>query len=106
MTTKTKFPIEPLFNKVIVKRADKDTQKVSAGGIILVDNPATPPPLRGEIIAIGPGRMLPDGAMVALDLKIGDTVFFSQMGQGEIEWENETYCVITDNEIFGKITNY
>jgi co-chaperonin GroES (HSP10) len=41
--------------------------------------------------------------MVPMDLNVGDTVFFSQMGQGEIEHEGETYCVVTDNEIFGRI---
>jgi chaperonin GroES len=98
--TKTKAcPIVPLFNKVIVKREEVPSQKKSAGGIILPGDKA--PPLQGTVVALGPGRMLPDGDIVKMNLEIGDTVYFNHMGLNNIIIDGEEFCVTSDSDIFG-----
>ena len=65
--------IRPLQDRVIVKRMEEET--TSAGGIVLPDS-ATEKPIRGEVTAVGPGKVLDNGDKRPLDVKVGDTVLF------------------------------
>ena len=67
--------LKPLSDRVIVKNLAADEK--SAGGIILPDT-AKERPQRGEIIAVGPGRVLDDGKLVPMEVKVGDKVLFSK----------------------------
>lgn len=66
--------IRPLHDRVIVKRQDQETK--SAGGIVLTGS-AAEKSTRGEVIAAGNGRILENGEVRALDIKVGDTVIFN-----------------------------
>lgn len=66
--------IRPLHDRVIVKRQEQETK--SAGGIVLTGS-AAEKSTRGEVIAVGNGRILENGEVRALDVKIGDTVIFN-----------------------------
>ena len=66
--------IRPLHDRVIVKRAEQESK--SAGGIVLTGS-AAEKSTRGEVIAVGNGRILENGEVKALDVKVGDTVIFA-----------------------------
>jgi chaperonin GroES len=67
--------IRPLHDRIIVKRNEQETK--SAGGIVLTGS-AAEKSTRGEVIAVGNGRILENGDVRALDVKVGDTVIFSE----------------------------
>lgn len=66
--------IRPLHDRLIVKRNEQETK--SAGGIVLTGS-AAEKSTRGEVIAVGNGRILENGEVRALDVKVGDTVIFN-----------------------------
>lgn len=67
--------IRPLHDRVIIKR--KEVESKSAGGIVLTGS-AAEKSTRGEVIAVGNGRVLENGEIRALDVKVGDQVIFSE----------------------------
>lgn len=67
--------IRPLHDRVIIKR--KEVESKSAGGIVLTGS-AAEKSTRGEVIAVGNGRVLENGEVRALDVKVGDQVIFSE----------------------------
>jgi len=67
--------IRPLHDRVIIKR--KEVESKSAGGIVLTGS-AAEKSTRGEVIAVGNGRVLESGEVRALDVKVGDQVIFSE----------------------------
>jgi chaperonin GroES len=66
--------LQPLHDRVIIKRTEAETK--TAGGILLPDS-AKNKPQKGEIIAVGPGKQLKDGAIKPLQVKVGDIVLFT-----------------------------
>ena len=68
--------IRPLHDRLLVRRAEEEEK--SAGGIILTDS-AKEKPMQGSVIAIGNGKILPDGGVRPLDVKVGDKVLFGKI---------------------------
>lgn len=92
--------IKPLHDRVVIKRLDEE--RTSAGGIVIPDT-ATEKPSRGEVIAIGPGKMLDDGKVVPLAVKQGDKVLFGKYAGTEIKLEGEEVIVMREDDIMGVI---
>ncbi len=92
--------IRPLHDRVIVRRMEEET--TSAGGIVIPDS-ATEKPMRGEIIAAGPGKANDVGAVQALDVKVGDTVLFGKYSGTEIKIDGEEVVVMREEDIMGVI---
>jgi chaperonin GroES len=69
-----KMAIRPLHDRVIIKREEVESK--SAGGIVLTGS-AAEKSTRGKVIAVGNGRLLDNGEVKALDVKVGDSVIFS-----------------------------
>ena len=92
--------LKPLSDRVIVKNLAADEK--SAGGIILPDT-AKERPQRGEIIAVGPGRVLDDGKLVPMEVKVGDKVLFSKYAGSEVKVDGEDYVIMREEEIFAVI---
>ncbi len=92
--------IRPLHDRVIVRRMEEET--TSAGGIVLPDS-ATEKPMRGEIIAVGPGKANDQGTVQALDVKVGDTVLFGKYAGTEIKIDGEEVVVMREEDIMGVI---
>ena len=90
--------IRPLHDRVVVKRLEEETK--TAGGIVLPDS-ATEKPSRGEVLAVGPGKMLDNGEVRALDVKVGDKVVFGQYGGSTVKVDGEELLILSENEIFG-----
>ena len=92
--------IRPLQDRVIVKRMEEET--TSAGGIVLPDS-ATEKPIRGEVLAVGPGKILDSGDKRPLDIDVGDTVLFGKYSGTEVKINDEELLVMREEDIMGVI---
>ena len=88
----------PLHDRVVVKRVEEDTK--TAGGIIIPDS-ATEKPMKGEIIAVGPGGRDEKGERVALDVKAGDLVLFGKWSGTEVKIDGTEYLIMKESDIMG-----
>jgi chaperonin GroES len=93
--------IQPLHDRVIVKRIDEGEQV--SGGIIIPDS-AKEKPQEGEVIAAGLGKYRDDGSRQTLDVKAGDRVLFGKYGGSEIKLNGEELLILREDEILGIIT--
>lgn len=89
--------IRPLNDRVVVKRLEDE--KKTAGGIVIPDS-ATEKPQRGEVLAVGLGRLLPDGGVRELSVKKGDTVLFGKFSGTETKIDGEEVIVMREDDIF------
>jgi chaperonin GroES len=90
--------IRPLHDRVVVKRLEEEAK--TAGGILLPDN-ATEKPSRGEVIAVGPGKVQDNGEVRPIGVKVGDKVVFGQYGGSTVKIDGEELLILSENEIFG-----
>jgi chaperonin GroES len=87
----------PLSDKVLVKPSTGDER--SAGGIYIPDS-AQQKPIEGEVIAVGPGRILDDGTRGTVALAVGDKVVYSKYGGTELKLEGQEYIILDENQIY------
>lgn len=92
--------IKPLHDRVVIKRLDEERK--SAGGIVIPDT-ATEKPSRGEVIAIGPGKMLDDGKVIPMAVKQGDKVLFGKYAGTEVKLDGQEVIVMREDDIMGVI---
>ena len=92
--------IRPLHDRVIVRRMEEE--RTSAGGIVIPDS-ATEKPSEGEIVAVGKGKTLDNGDVVALDVKVGDKVLFGKFAGSEVKVDGETLLVMREEDIMGVV---
>jgi chaperonin GroES len=93
--------IRPLYDRVVVRR--KEEEQTTAGGIVLPGS-AKEKPNQGEIVAVGEGKILEDGSVRALAVKVGDTVVFGQYaGSNTIEVDGEELIIMGEGEIFAVV---
>ena len=92
--------IRPLHDRVVVKRMEEE--RTSAGGIVIPDS-ATEKPSRGEILAVGNGKVKDNGEVVALDVKVGDKVLFGKYAGTEVKVEGEEVLIMREDDIMGVI---
>jgi chaperonin GroES len=88
----------PLHDRVLVKR--KESEEKTAGGIIIPDT-AKEKPQQGEVVAVGPGARGEDGQIVALDVKVGDSVLFGKWSGTEVTVEGEDLLIMKETDIMG-----
>ena len=93
--------LQPLGDRVVVKPLEEE--EVSKGGIILPDT-ARERPQRGEIIAVGPGRLDEDGKRIALEVKKGDKVIFAKYAGTEIKEDEEDFLILRESDILAKFS--
>ena len=92
--------IRPLHDRVVVKRMAEE--RTSAGGIVIPDS-ATEKPSKGEVIAVGNGKINDAGEVRALDVKVGDQVLFGKYSGTEIKIEGEEVLIMREEDILGVI---
>jgi len=92
--------LRPLHDRVIVKRMEEE--RVSAGGIVIPDS-ATEKPIRGEVLAVGNGKILESGEKRALDIKAGDKVLFGKYSGTEVKVDGEELLVMREEDIMAVI---
>lgn len=99
-TKKNKLAFTPIEDRVLVRPAVAET--VSASGIVLPDS-AQEAPLRGEILAVGPGRRAQDGSRLEMPVAIGDQVVYGKYSGNEIRIDGEDYKILRAEEILATI---
>ena len=92
--------IQPLGNRVVAKRIEKEEQVV--GGIIIPDS-AKEKGQTAEVVAAGPGSKRDDGSVVPLDVKAGDMVLIGKFSGTEISVNGTDYLILTEDEILGVV---
>jgi len=92
--------IRPLHDRVIVRRLEEE--KVSAGGIVIPDS-ATEKPVQGEITAVGKGKVLENGDVLPLDVKVGDTILFGKYSGTDVKIGDEEMLVMREEDIMGVV---
>jgi len=93
--------IRPLHDRIILKRTEQETK--SAGGIVLTGS-AAEKSTRGEVIAVGNGRILENGEVRPLDVKVGDTVIFSEgYGLKTEKIEGQEVLILSEGDILAVV---
>ncbi|WP_319542584.1 co-chaperone GroES [uncultured Pseudodesulfovibrio sp.] len=88
--------LKPLNDRVLVKRLEMEEK--TAGGIYIPDS-AKEKPMKGEIVAAGPGKLNDAGDRVAMTVKVGDSVLFAKYAGMEINIEGEEHLVMREEDI-------
>ncbi len=88
--------VRPLHDRVLLKRFEE--KEVVKGGIIIPDT-AKEKPMEGEVISVGPGKIMDDGKRSPLDVKAGDRVLFGKYAGSEIKIEDVEYVIMREEEI-------
>jgi chaperonin GroES len=88
--------LKPIGDRIVVR--PKSAEEMTKSGIILPDT-AKERPQEGEVMAVGTGRIMDDGTVVALSVKVGDTVLFSKYGGTEIKIGGEEYIILREDDV-------
>ena len=92
--------IRPLHDRVIVKRLEEE--RTSPGGIVIPDS-AAEKPVQGKIVAVGKGKILEDGNVRPLDVKVGDKVLFGKYSGTEVRIDGEELLVMREEDVMAVI---
>ena len=90
--------IRPLHDRVVVKRMEEE--RTSSGGIVIPDS-AAEKPQKGEVVAVGNGKVTDSGEILALDVKVGDQVLFGKYSGTEIKIDGEDVLIMKEEDILG-----
>jgi chaperonin GroES len=90
--------IRPLYDRIVVKRIDE--KETTRNGIVIPDS-AQEKPQEGEVMAIGKGKRLEDGTVVALHVKAGDRILFGKYSGNEIKLEGIEYIIMREDDVLG-----
>jgi len=90
--------IRPLHDRVVVKRVEEE--RTSAGGIVIPDS-AAEKPQKGEVVAVGNGKVNENGDVRALDVKVGDKILFGKYSGTEIKVDGEEVLIMKEEDILG-----
>ena len=94
--------IRPLADRIVVKRT-KEEEKTK-GGIIIPDT-AKEPPIEGDVIAVGNGKVLEDGKIRKLDVKPGDRVLFGKYAGTEVKIDGVEHLMLREDDVLGVVEN-
>ncbi len=93
--------LRPLGDRVVVKPLERE--EVTASGIVLPDT-AKEKPQQGEILAVGPGRMLDSGERLVPDVKAGERVLFAKYSGTEFKYDQDEYLILRESDILAVVT--
>jgi chaperonin GroES len=91
--------IRPLYDRLVVKRVESETEKTH-GGLYIPDS-AKEKPQEGEVVSVGKGKRLEDGKVVPLDVQAGDRILFGKYSGSEIKLDGEEYMIMREDEVLG-----
>ena len=92
--------LRPLHDRVIVKRLENETK--TASGIVIPDS-ATEKPDQGEVVAVGPGKRDDKGALIALNVKVGDRVLFGKYSGQTVKVGGYVLLVMKEDDLFAVV---
>lgn len=90
--------VRPLQDRLLVRRVQEEEK--TKGGIIIPDS-AKERPLEGKVVAVGNGKRLEDGTLVALDVKAGDRILFGKYAGTEIKIDGVDHIILREDEVLG-----
>jgi chaperonin GroES len=90
--------IRPLYDRIVVKRIEE--QETTRNGIIIPDS-AKEKPQEGEVLAVGHGKRLEDGKLVALDVKTGDRILFGKYSGSDTTLHGTEYIIMREDDVLG-----
>jgi chaperonin GroES len=90
--------IRPLYDRIVVKRIEE--QESTRNGIVIPDS-AKEKPQEGEVLAVGHGKRLENGQLVALDVKAGDRILFGKYSGNEIKLDGTEYIIMREDDVLG-----
>ena len=93
--------LRPLGDRVIVKPVAKE--EMNKAGIILPDTIDKERPENGEVIAVGPGRLMENGSRAPMSLKVGDKIVFKKYSPDEVKIDDKEYLVIAESDVMAVI---
>jgi chaperonin GroES len=88
--------LKPLGDRIVVKPQDEQESR-TAGGLVIPDTAKEKPQL-GEVLAVGPGEFK-DGERIPMDVKVGDTVFYSKYGGTEVKYGGEDLLILSSRDV-------
>lgn len=94
--------LKPLGDRVVVK--PKAKEETTRGGIVLPDT-ASEKPQQGEVVSVGPGRVLDNGKRVELDVKAGDTVLFAKYAGTEFKLDDDDLLILRESDVLAVVGN-
>ena len=92
--------VKPLEDRVLVKPIEEDS--VTAGGIYLPES-AKERPMKGKVVAVGPGKLLDNGKRGEMSISKGDTVVYGTYAGSEIEIKGDEHLILRESELLGVI---
>ncbi|WP_353233640.1 co-chaperone GroES [Diaphorobacter ruginosibacter] len=92
--------LRPLHDRVIVKRLENETK--TASGIVIPDSAAEKPD-QGEVVAVGPGKRDDKGALIALNVKVGDRVLFGKYSGQSVKVAGDELLVMKEDDLFAVV---
>jgi len=95
--------VKPLQDRLVIKPVEEE-QKTS-GGIIMPDTVSKEKPVRGEVIAVGPGKFDKEGKRMALDVKVGDEVMYGKYAGTEFKQDDQEYLIVEYNDVLAILEN-
>ena len=95
-----KLKIRPLHDRVIIKRLEDE--RTSPGGIVIPDS-ATEKPIKGKVVAVGKGKILENGEVRALDVKVGDNILFGKYSGTEVKVDGDELLVMREEDVMAVI---
>lgn len=91
--------LKPLHDNVVIK--PMSAEETTASGIVLPDNANKEKPEKGEVLAVGPGKIMDNGQLKPMNVKVGDKVMFKKYSPDEIKIDEEKYLLISEGDILG-----
>ena len=92
---------KPLKDRILVKYSDEPEK--SAGGLYIPDT-AKEKPQKGEVIAVGSGKITDDGKLQKMEIKVGDNVLFEKYSGSKINIDETEYLIIREDDVLGILT--
>ncbi|MFN8524425.1 MAG: co-chaperone GroES [Chloroflexota bacterium] len=96
------WQLKPMGDRVVVK--PKTREETTRSGLVLPDT-STEKPQQGEVLSVGPGRLLDNGKRVELDLKQGDTILFAKYSGTEFKLDDDELLILSERDILAVIEN-
>jgi len=93
--------LKPLFNNVIIKPAK--VEEITKSGIVLPGAADKEKPEKGKVVAVGSGKVLDNGQVLKMSVKVGDEVMFKKYSPDEVKIDDEDYLVLSESDIIAVI---
>ncbi len=88
--------VRPLYDRILVKRVEEETK--TAGGLFIPDT-AKEKPQKGQVVAVGSGKVQEDGSIRKLDVKEGDKILFSKYSGNEIKMDGVEHLIMREDDV-------